>query len=127
MGAMSNTPIKVTITLLSPELTDEEIQESVQSIRSDLEDIDGVEEVSLIPVEEAPPGAKSIGGFLLNQLKAIIGLDFLKSALMALGQHLYGSPIEIEAEGNGKKLKVRINRPDDLQQVMPDIEKFISG
>ncbi len=124
---MEDVNIKLLITVLDSELDDEEIQDSVQEIKTDLLETDGVIEAELIPLSEAPPDSKSIGGFLLNKLRALVGIDFLKSAVLAIGQHVYGSPIEIEAEGGGRKLKIKINRPDDLQKVMPEVEKFING
>ena len=48
--------------------------------------------------------------------------------IKGLGNQLFGSKIEIEVEKQflrGKKLKIKIQRPEDLEKIMPEIEKFM--
>lgn len=124
---MSGSSINVVITVTNPDLSDEEIQEATRCLKDNLIELDGVEQITLIPVKDAPEGAKGIGGFLLGKLKSLVTLSALKKLVTTLGHNLFGSAIEVEAEGNGRKLKIKINKPDDLKQVMPEVEKFING
>ncbi len=125
---MSETPIQVTITLLDPQSKDdEELQEAVQNLQSELREVEGVTDADLIPVEQAPPDSKGIGGFLLGQLKALVSLKQLKTLVSFLGHNLFGRTVKIKAEGNGRKLEVELTRPEDIDKVMPQVERFING
>ncbi len=125
---MSETRVQVTITLSEPQLKDEELQEAVQNLQLELREVEGVTEADLIPVEQAPPDSKGIGGFLLGQLKALVSLKHLKTLVNFVGQNLViGRTVEIKAEGNGRKLEVKLSRPEDIDKVMPQVEKFING
>lgn len=124
---MPENNIQVTITLLDPQLAEEELQESVQNLQLEVQEVEGVREAGLIPLTEAPPNSKGIGGFLLGQLKALVTLEHLKPLVSTLGNNLFGRSIQIKAEGNGRKLEVKLNRPEDIDKVLPQIDKFING
>lgn len=125
---MSETRVQVTITLSAPELKDEELQEAVQNLQLEAQEVDGVQEADLIAIEEAPAGSKSLGGFLLNQFKALVELKKLPNLIKTLGSRLIGNQIiEVKAEGKGKKLEIKISKPEDLAKIMPEVNKFIDG
>jgi hypothetical protein len=44
-----------------------------------------------------------------------------------LGDRLSGKTIELEVEGNGKKLKVKASSREELQAAIAEAEKFIQG
>lgn len=124
---MSETRVQVTITLSDPQLRDEELQEAVQNLQLELREVEGITEADLIPVEQAPPDSKGIGGFLLGKLQALVSLKHLKTLVSFLGHNLFGRTVEIKAEGNGRKLEVKLSRPEDIDKVMPQVERFIDG
>lgn len=124
---MADEKIQVKITLSAPELEDDELQAAVQSLREQLAEVDGVAETFLITAENAPIGSKSIGSFLLGKLGAIVTASGLKSLVKTLSNRLFGRSIELEAEGNGKKLKVKLDRVEDLEKAIQDVERFING
>ena len=125
---MSETRIQVTITLSDPQLRDEELQEAVQNLQLELKEVEGVTEADLIPVEQAPPDSKGIGGFLLGQLKALVSLKYLKTLVNFVGQNIViGRTVKIKAEGNGRKLELELSRPEDIDKVIPQVERFING
>lgn len=125
---MSENYVDITLTLSNPQLDDEDLQAAVQNLQQFLEEIEGIREVSLIPEAEASPGAKSIGGFLLDKLKAVVNLKNLATLVKALGNRLFsGATIEIEAEGNGRTLKLKVSRPEDVEPAMNEVNKFING
>ncbi len=124
---MSETRVQVTITLSDPQLRDEDLQEAVQNLQLELREVEGISEADLIPVEQAPPDSKGIGGFLLGKLLALVSLKHLKTLVSFLGHNLLGRTVEIKAEGNGRKLEVKLSRPEDIDKVMPQVERFING
>ena len=124
---MSETSVQVTITLSDPELKDEELQDAAQNLQSELQEVQGVTDANLIPVEQAAPNSKGIGGFLLGGLKALVTLKHLKTLVNFLGQNLFGKTVKIKVEGNGKKLELELNRPEDIDKVMPQLENFINS
>ncbi len=125
---MSETRVRVTITLSEPQLKEEELQEAVQNLQLELREVEGVTEADLIPVEQAPPDSKGIGGFLLGQLKALVSLKHLKTLVNFVSQNLViGRTVKIKAEGNGRKLDIELSRPEDIDKVMPQVERFING
>ncbi len=120
--------IDLTITLSDPQLTDEQLQERTETLINALIGDRLVENAYLIPINDAPEGAKSIGGFVTGGLSAIAEITKLKPIIEGLGNQLFGSEIEIEVEKQllrGKKLKIKIQRPEDLEKIMPEIEKFM--
>lgn len=127
LQTMSETSVQVKITLSDPDLKDEELQDAVQNLQWELQEVQGITDAEFIPVEQAPPNSKGIGGFLLGGLKALVKLKHLKTLINFLGQNLFGKTVKIEVEGNGKKLKLELNRPEDIDKVMPQLENFING
>ncbi len=120
--------IEATIIVIDPAFNDEKLQEIVQTLRVELIEGKVVKQADLIPIETAPPGAKSIGGFVKGSLKAIAELTQLKPLAESLGNRLFGQTIEIEIEKQflrGKKLKVKLQSVEDLEKIMPEIEKFM--
>jgi hypothetical protein len=123
---MSETDIQLTLTLCDPTLNDEQLQEAVENLQKEFQEVEGVKAVDLIPIAQAPPNSKGVGGFLLGKLKALVNPADLKNAFNILGNSLFGKSIEIKVEGNGKKLELKINRPEDLDKIMPEIDKFLN-
>lgn len=64
MASTSN--IQVTISLSDHNLDDDQLQEQVENLLPQLKEVDGVEDANLVSVEQAPPGSKALGGFLLG-------------------------------------------------------------
>ncbi len=128
---MSETPVTVTITLsdtqLKDEVKDEELQDAVQNLQLELREVEGVSYADLIPVEQALPDSKGIGGFLLGQLKTLVSPSHLTTLVSFLGHNLFGRTVKIKAEGNGRKLEVELSRPEDIDKVMPRVSAFING
>ncbi|MGK7896715.1 MAG: hypothetical protein AB4372_24630 [Xenococcus sp. (in: cyanobacteria)] len=124
---MSNNQIQVTLTLSSPDLENEQLQNAVQELQSEIQEVSGVIEAQLIPIEQAETNAKGIGGFLLGKLRALINRDNLLSFLRLLSDNLLGNTIEVEAKGNGKELKIKLSRPEDLEKVLPQVQDFLNN
>ncbi len=126
-GFMEENNIQIIISLVDPQLKDEDLQETVQSLQLELKEFEGVKEAELIPITEATINSKGMGGFLLGQLKALVTLEHFKPLVSFLGNNLFGRSVEIKAEGNCRKLHIKLNRPEDIDKILPQIEKFING
>ena len=124
---MSESNILVKITISDPELNESQLQQATQYLQAEIKGVYGVLEVNQTPVSEVEAGAKSIGGFLINVLTAEVSLQNLKTLVKHLGYRTFGRTYEIEVEGNGRKLKAKFRRPEDLETILPKLDKFLKG
>ena len=94
--------LQVTIAFQDPELDDEDLQTDVERLLPQIREIDGIEAVGLVPVEEMPVGAKSIGGIVVGAAKFAIDNSNILKGLVFVGNRLI----------NGKTLKATFKAPD---------------
>ncbi|MCC3584262.1 MULTISPECIES: hypothetical protein [unclassified Microcoleus] len=125
---MSN--IQVKITLLDERLEDGELQEITENLLQDIKQEIEVESAGLVPVEDLPKDAKSIGGFLLGMLMAEVNAANIKSLFRFLSDRLLrllglGKTIEIEVTANGKTLKVKASSIVELNEALKVAQEFI--
>jgi hypothetical protein len=118
-------PVKLTIHFNDPDLEPEERDEQAQQLLGELQAMDEVERVERVPDLNPPEGNKSIGGFLVGLLTTEITADNAKKLLQFLGDRLGGKPIELEVEGNGKKLKVSAHSREELAAAIQAAQDFI--
>jgi hypothetical protein len=117
---------QITLSLLDPDLDDEELETETRKLVQEIEDIDQVEKVGLVKVEEAPDGSKSIGGFVLGALQAEITLEGASTFFNFLANRFSHKPIEIEVRGkDGRELKLKAASQKDLLLVMDKAKQFI--
>jgi len=64
---MSDRPA-ITLTFQSAHLSDERLQANVEDLLPQLRDMDGVAEVGLVPVAEAPENSKAIGAVVFVEV-----------------------------------------------------------
>jgi hypothetical protein len=125
MTAQSN--VKFTITLSDPDLDEEELDEATRNLLQEMNKLDEVEQASLVKVEQAPVGSKSVAGFVLGMLQAEVSLANIKMLLGFLGDRLGGKPIEMEVEApNGRKLKVKASSREELLAAIQAAEDFVT-
>jgi hypothetical protein len=124
---MPESSLQIKITLLDAELSEAELQQATQDLQAEIAEVDGVQEVNQVPVSEIEAGAKSMGGFLINILTAEVSVQNFKTLVTYLGDRTFGKTYEIEAEGNGRKFKAKFRRPEDLEKILPEIDKFLKG
>jgi hypothetical protein len=119
--------IKLTISLIDPELEEEEIEKVTQKLLREIRGIDEVEQASLVKIEEAPEGSKALAGFVLGLLQAEVSVENIKKVLGFLGDRLGAKPIEMEVEAaNGRKLKVKASSREELLLAIKAAEDFIT-
>ncbi|MEO0457487.1 MAG: hypothetical protein AAF152_13045 [Cyanobacteria bacterium P01_A01_bin.114] len=118
--------LKYTIKFTDPELDEEERDEEVQKLLSQMRDLDDVTAKRV--VDPAPPkGNKALGGFLVGMLTAEVNAQTAKTALGFLHDRLSGKTIELEVEGNGKKLKVKASSRAELESAIQQAQAFIEA
>ena len=122
-----NSNIKLTIAFADLDLDAEERDEQAQQLMSELKQIDEVETVDRVLDPNPPEGNKAIGGFLVGLLMAEVNVANAKNLMGFLGDRLSGKTIELEVEGNGKKLKVKASSRDELKAAIAEAERFIHG
>lgn len=122
-----NTPIKLTIHLIDPDLEPEERDQQTQTLLSELKALDEIESVERV-VDTAPPeGSKAFGAFLIGLLSAEVNAANAKKVLGFLGDRLSNKPIELSVEGNGKKLSVTAHSREELEAAIQAAQKFIES
>ena len=123
----SHSNLKFTITFNDPDLDAEERDEQAQQLMSELKQMDEVETVDRVLDPNPPEGNKAIGGFLVGLLMAEVNVANAKNLMGFLGDRLSGKTIELEVEGNGKKLKVKASSREELKAAIAEAERFIHG
>jgi len=119
--------VKFTITLSDPDLDEEGLDEATRNLLREMKELDEVEQASLVKVEQAPVGTKSVAGFILGMLQAEVSLANIKKLLGFLGDRLGGQPIEMEVEApNGRKLKVKASSREELLVAIQAAEDFVT-
>ena len=117
--------IQVTIGFTDESLSEDERETAALQLGEQLRDLDEVEKICRIP-EIAPDGSKGLG-FLTGFLMAEVNPENGKKLFGFLGDRLSGKTIELEVEGNGKKLKVKASSREELEMAIAQAEKFIQG
>jgi hypothetical protein len=117
--------VTITIAFTDPELEPTEREEEALKLLPQLRDLDEVEAVERVS-QPTPEGGKGLG-FIPGWLTAQVTVENGKKLLGFLGGRLAGKTIEIEVEGNGKKLKVKASNQDELKVAIAEAERFING
>lgn len=117
--------IKLTVSFIDPDLDAEEKDEEARQLLAYLRELDEVETVERVIDPNRPEGSKAFGGFLPGWLMAEVSIENGKRVLGFLGDRLRGKPIELEVEGNGKKLKVAAYSLEELEAAVETASHFI--
>ncbi len=118
--------IKFTITLSDPDLDEEELEAATQNIVREFNELDAVEQASLVQVKEAPTGSKAVSGFVLGIVETIVDIGNIKGFMGFLRDRFSDKPIEIEVEANGRKLQLKASNQEDLMAAIRAAEDFIT-
>jgi hypothetical protein len=120
---MGTSVIQVKIGFVDENWDQEERETAAQNLLRSLQDLDEVESVGRVP-EIPPDGSKAALGFLTGWLMVEINKDNAKKLFGFLGNRLVGKTIEVEMEGNGKKLKTKVSTEAELKMVIAEAERF---
>ncbi|MGK7958052.1 MAG: hypothetical protein AB4063_22770 [Crocosphaera sp.] len=120
--------IELTISFSDTQLSETDLQVVIsQNILPEIQRVEGVKQVGLIPMEEAPKGAKSLSGYLLGKLKVVTKVVNLKSVITWVSKNMSQKNIEIYAkkqDKNGKLKELKINIPYSTQNPLITPEKL---
>ena len=120
--------VNITLAFVDPELDAEEREEQAQRFMAELRQLeDAVESVAPVVDPHPPAGNKSLGAFLPGWLMAEVTVENAVKVLGVISDRLGGKPIEMELEGNGKKLKVSAANVEDLQAAIQSAKAFLEG
>ncbi|MEO0536221.1 MAG: hypothetical protein AAF215_20395 [Cyanobacteria bacterium P01_A01_bin.123] len=118
--------LKLTINFNDPDFDEEERDEEVQKLLNQMRDLDEVNTDRVVD-PNPPEGNKALGGFLVGMLTAEVSAASAKNLLGFLGDRLSGKTIELEVEGNGKKLKVSASSRAELEAAIEQAQAFIAS
>ncbi len=121
----TNSTIKIMISLSEVGLEDKELQAETEKLLPQVKEVDGVERVNLVTVAEAPLGSKALGPFSLGRLKAIVDPAKMKVLFEFLGDRMNGKTIEFDVEANYKKLKLKVDKQEELVTAIETAQKFV--
>jgi hypothetical protein len=126
---MANTSnIQVTISLSDFGLDDEDLQSEVENLRSQIIEVDGVEDASLVAVETAPPGSKALGGFLIGLLMAEVNPANIKALFGFLSERLGGKPIEMTLKAvDGRELSIKASSKAEFDYAYEKAQEFLKA
>lgn len=123
---MSN--LQVTISLPASGLDDEELQAEVENLLPQVKEVDGVDGAELVSVEEAPEGAKSLGGFLLGMLKMEVTPANLKSLFGFLSDRFGAKPIKLSVKApDGRELNIEASSQAEFDMAYQKAQEFLKG
>jgi len=114
-------PPAITLTFQSAHLSDERLQANVEDLLPQLRDMDGVAEVGLVPVEEAPVNSKAIGAVVLGALKFTVDNSKILTGLVGLGSAMLGNGKTVEVSiktSKGQKIIGKAKNSAELEQVV---------
>ncbi len=126
---MANTSnIQVTISLQEAGLDDEELQAEVENLLPQIREVDGVAPADLVPVEEAPPGSKALGGFLWGLLMAEVNPANIKALFGFLGDRLGGQPIKMNVKASdGRELNIEASSQAEFDLAYQKAQEFLKS
>ena len=121
---MEESTVTLTIQLVDPDLEEEELDEATRRFAAELREFEEVDNVERVPDTNLPEGAKPLASFLVGLLKAEVNLQNIKSVMGFIGDRLGNKAIEVEAEVNGKKIKIKANSREELKAAMETAKDF---
>ncbi|WP_414585953.1 hypothetical protein [Scytonema sp. PCC 10023] len=117
--------VKLTITFTDPDLDDEEKDEEVQKLLAQMKNLDEVEAVDRVINADAPERTKSVTGWVVAQLITFVKPENVKQVWGFLSDRLANKVIELEAEANGKKVKIKASSRQELEAAVKAIQELV--
>ncbi|NJM69759.1 MAG: hypothetical protein HC862_05770 [Scytonema sp. RU_4_4] len=117
--------LKLTITFTDPDLDDSDKDEEVQKLLAQMKDLDEVEAVERVVNPTVLAGTKSVTGWVVAQLIAFVKPENVKQLWGFLSDRLSNKLIELEAEANGKKIKIKASSRQELEAAVKAIQELV--
>ncbi|MEI2577430.1 hypothetical protein [Scytonema sp. PRP1] len=119
--------VKLTITFTDPDLDDQDKDEEVQKLLAQMKDLHEVEAVDRVVNANAPERTKSVTGWVVAQLIAFVKPENVKQLWGFLSDRLANKVIELEAEANGKKVKIKASSQQELEAAVKAIQELTNA
>jgi hypothetical protein len=119
--------VKLTITFTDPDLDDQDKDEEVQKLLAQMKDLDEVEAVDRVVNPTVLEGTKSVTGWVVAQLIAFVKPENVKQLWGFLSDRLANKVIELEAEANGKKIKIKASSQQELEAAVKAIQELTNA
>ncbi|HAJ59450.1 MAG TPA: sugar ABC transporter permease [Cyanobacteria bacterium UBA8543] len=104
------------------------MQAGVENLLPQIREVDGVEQADLVPVEEAPPGSKALGGFLWGLLMAEVNPANIKALFGFLGDRLGGQPIKMNVKASdGRELNIEASSQAEFDLAYQKAQEFLKS
>lgn len=121
------TGVKLTISFADPNLDEEEKELEAIKLLAQIEDLDEVEDFGRVSQINLPQNSKSISGYVAGKIWTFFKSQNIKQVWGFLSERLGNKIIEVEAEANGKKIKVKAKNSQELQQAVKAVQDFIQS
>ncbi len=121
------TDVKLTISFVDPDLDEEEKEAEVIKLLAQMKNLDEVEEVGRVAEASVPQNSKSISGYIAGKVWTFVKSQNIKQVWGFLSERLGNKVIEVEAEANGKKIKVKAKNSQELQEAVKAVQEFIKS
>lgn len=125
MAEANKSNVKLTIHFNDPDLDEEERDEESRRLLTQLRDLDEVETVERVLDPNPPEGNKALGGFLTGMVRTEAKPANLQPLFNFLGSRPGYTPIEMEVEVRGKKLKLKANSREELMATWQMVQQFM--
>lgn len=117
--------VKLTIHFNDPDLDEEERDEESRKLLTQLRDLDEIETVERVLDPNPPEGNKALGGFLAGMVRTEAKPANLQPLFNFLGSRPGYTPIEMEVEVRGKKLKLKASSREELMATWQMVQQFM--
>ncbi|MBP5976558.1 hypothetical protein HW132_28455 [Brasilonema sp. CT11] len=118
--------VKLSITFTDPALDDSEKNEEVQKLLAQMQDLDEVETVDRVVNPNTQLRTKSVTGWVAAQVIAFVKPENVKQVWGFLSDRLANKVIELEAEANGKKVKIKASSQQELEAAVKAIQELLN-
>jgi hypothetical protein len=118
----------ITLTFQSADLSEEQLQAEMENLLPQLREVEGIDEVGLVAVDEAPPQTKSIGGFVLGALKFTIDNSKILTGLLGVGNAIVGNGKTVKLTvkaANGEEFSAEAKTVAELEQMQQMAAAFL--
>ncbi len=118
--------IKITISLIDPELGEEDKDREIQNLLTQMKELDEIENVERLVDSQIPENSKSITAKALAGAIAIVKSENTKKIWSFLTERLNSKQIEMSLEAaDGRKINLKVRTQEEFKLVMGEAKKFI--
>ncbi len=123
---MSDTSnIKISI-IFTDELDDEEKNQEVQKLLTQMKSLDEVEDANPVIDPNPPENNKAGGGFLIGRLMAEIKLDNITKVFGWLKDRLGNKPIKLHVKApDGREINIDVGSKEEFELIWQKAEDFL--